>query len=252
MILTNRLSTGFSAEYINAAQRIDEKEKSIVHYITTSEKNRMNQVINPDGMDESKYKNNPVVLWMHGSILANTQDDLPIARSAWRQREGNGITAKTIFSDLPLSRDIFYLNMEGFLNAWSIGFMPINGVRKDQNENTIYIDNWELLEYSSVAIPANASALNNMFEVIKTDELKNSLTEMFAVEIFKTEIEEIKNKFAAANGISAEEFGKMKNDFISIERYENDVRLAKEKMLEVINSLNQITKIVNKLNLKNI
>ena len=246
-ILTNKLVNKINfVECVNTATKIDEKERSIIHTITTNEKNRNGQIINPDGMNDAEYSKNPVVLWMHGSILANTEDDLPIGRSAWRKREGNGIIAKTIFHDLPFASDIFYLNKEGFLNAWSIGFQPAEDIIRDRENESIIINKWNLFEYSSVTIPANANALNNMLEVAKTDDMKNSLTEIFAVELLKKEIEEIRNKLS--NGAETPDMSK----FVSIEQYNRDVKLAVDKISEIVNSFNKLNKKVSNLVLNNL
>lgn len=233
-------------EYVNAAVKVDEKERSIIHTITTGDKNRYNQIVNPDGMNDAEYSKNPVVLWMHGSILANTIDDLPIGRSAWRQREGNGIIAKTIFHDLPIASDIFYLNKEGFLNAWSIGFSPEEEVLRDRENDSIIINKWKLYEYSSVTIPANANALNNMLEVVKTDSMKNSLTDIFQVEMLRNELQAIKEKYT--NGIPEADLSK----FVSKEQYDKDVNMAKDKIAEVIHTLNKLNDKVSKMAIRNL
>jgi len=46
---------------------IDEKDRTIVHYITTKSVDRFGDKIYPEGMDESDYRKNPVVLFAHDS-----------------------------------------------------------------------------------------------------------------------------------------------------------------------------------------
>ncbi len=251
-LLTNKfvpqgtIINDFVSHELNAL-KIDEKERSIVHKITTGDKNRYNQVIDPAGMFDANFAKNPVVLWQHGSILANTADDIPIAKSLWRQLEGNAVIAKTQFHTLPFATDLWELCKNGFLNAWSIGFMPLSEIERDA-DGTRKINKWELFEYSLVTIPANAAALNNMFDCIQTDALKNELTETFAVELFRNELDEIKNKLAGMVSISNAAF--VEGDYVKAAEYNKLKNEAVEKVTEIVIQLNKNTADIDKLKFK--
>lgn len=131
---------------------VDEKEHSIIHYISTPYPDRSGEVMNPEGCDYSEYTKNPVVFFSHRSR------DLPIGRNEFIEITGKGIIAKTIFDTSDFAKEIFRLNAEGFLNSWSIGFSYSEPpVLKD---GIFYVNNWKLLEYSSVPIPANPECIN--------------------------------------------------------------------------------------------
>jgi len=150
----------------NKSVEWDDSEMAITHYISTVTPDRYGDVVNPGGMDDSNYRKNPVVLFGHSS------SSIPIGRNLALQPDNYGVKALTKFSDTSIGRDLYKLNKEGFLNAWSIGFIPKktralkssemkgNELSGTGDETYNYIEEWELLEYSNVAIPANPDCLN--------------------------------------------------------------------------------------------
>lgn len=143
------------------AKAFNDEERSVTSFITTDAVDRYNEVVDPDGMDDSDYAKNPVVLLNHSAY------GLPIGTSAWRKREGNGIVAKTIFADTAEGNDIYKLYKDGMMKAWSIGFYVKSYEAAWDDDDVPYdmkITKWELLEYSAVTIPANPEALTNALE----------------------------------------------------------------------------------------
>lgn len=113
---------------------------------------REGEVIEQEGWDLKNYKKNPVLLWMHNIREVRP----PIGKVVKLWIEGSGKRAKLMFSpkfDLqdPFASDIFRKFKEGFLNTFSVGFMPI------EQEDNIYKAQ-ELLEISAVPVPANPQA----------------------------------------------------------------------------------------------
>ncbi|HRE41945.1 MAG TPA: HK97 family phage prohead protease [Ignavibacteria bacterium] len=131
---------------------VNEKDHSIIHYISTPHPDRSGEVMNPNGCDFSEYKKNPVVFFSHRSR------DLPIGKNEFLEVSEKGIIAKTVFDSSDFAKEIFRLNAEGFLNSWSIGYSYSEPpVLKD---GIFFVDKWNLLEYSSVPIPANPECIN--------------------------------------------------------------------------------------------
>jgi len=178
-------------------KEIDKDAMTITHYISTNTPDRYREVMNPKGCDDKEYRKNPVVFFGHRSR------DLPIAKNEKIISDDFGVLAVTKFDSSDFAREVFRLNAEGFLNSWSIGFMPIEKpVMKDKY---LYYEKWNLLEYSSVPIPANPDAVNLMLKEIKDERIKSIINECNdgtnyydlkkEYEDLKNEIEEIKKGF---------------------------------------------------------
>ncbi len=162
--------------FIVKEKSFNDKDKTITHYISTVTPDRFGDIVNPFGMDADNYRKNPIVLFGHsyrargnviGKNLALFPDDF-------------GVKAITKFADTPAGNDLYILNREGYLNAWSIGYIPKkvktqNSTSNSQTGTYNIIDEWELLEYSSVVIPANPDALNLMLKEIKSTEVLQEL-----------------------------------------------------------------------------
>jgi HK97 family phage prohead protease len=182
--------------FIVTEKSFSDKDMTMTHYISTVTPDRFGDIVNPFGMDADNYRKNPIVLFGHshnarGNIIGKNITLLP---------DDFGVKAITKFADTPAGKDLYILNKEGYLNAWSIGFIP----KKTKTQNTTInnqpgtyniIDEWELLEYSSVAIPANPDALNLMYKEIKSAEVLQEIN--FA--LLKSELEEFKNSSAEFN-----------------------------------------------------
>ena len=120
--------------------------------ISTDDIDRHGEIVDINGIDIKNYEKNPVVMWAHDYSLP------PIGKtlSLTKEKIGKKMVLKTVMefatgvSDL--EREVYNLYKGGFMNAFSIGFIPL-----DEEENT-YTKS-ELLEYSAVPIPANPNAL---------------------------------------------------------------------------------------------
>lgn len=148
--------------YTSKIDDVSREERSLVSRISTSRVDRDGDVLIPGGMDRTDY--NGMVLWCHDYGPMS----LPLGRNLWVKNTETDIIAKTQFSDLPFSRDVFKLYGEGILNSWSVGFIP-DDQRAPTDEDTKLnpawrdvrriVAKWSLLEYSAVKIPANPDAL---------------------------------------------------------------------------------------------
>lgn len=163
----------------NEFKEFNEKERTITHYISTPQVDAYNEVLIPDGMDDSRFK---AVLWGH-SLGSNWLSDsvpppseLVIGKSLWRKRSEDGVKAKTQFADTPLGNDVMYFNQAGLINSWSVGWQPKGDKTFDEKTRVTTYPKWYLYEYSSVIIPANSGAVNLMLQETKSLHLKNILT----------------------------------------------------------------------------
>jgi len=189
------LQTKFK-EIVFLEKEISDSDRSIVHYISTQDVDRTNEVIDPAIIDDSNYKKNPVVLFSHNY-------DWVIGKSLWGKVDstGYGYLSKTQFAKTPLAEEIFSLYKDGFLNSWSIGYRELEP-GNFLSDGTYTYNSIELLEYSAVSVPANPSALNLSFvKGLKSNELKNHYLSEFIINDMETklksltiEVEQLKEK----------------------------------------------------------
>lgn len=142
----------FDAE-IKAAD--DGASRQMAFVISTATPDRDKDVINPAGVSLANYLKNPVVLWSHDYSAP------PIGRAVSITSDGQRLVAQAEFADAetyPFADTIYRLLQKGFLRATSIGFRPTKYMRNDERGGYDF-EECELLEFSVVAVPANAEAL---------------------------------------------------------------------------------------------
>jgi hypothetical protein len=154
-------------------------ERSDVSWISTEAPDRERDVVLAKGMNDSQFQANPIVTLGHAYWLP------PVGRSLWRKRIKDGappngvvgIKAKTQYPPRPESwpagsdwppDQVFALVQAGLLQGKSIGFLPLKVHIPDDKEVQknhwgdrvgLVIDEWLLLEYACVFLPANQEAL---------------------------------------------------------------------------------------------
>jgi hypothetical protein len=169
--------------------RFDEGETAIVGVISDLRKDRDDEVILPEGMDDSNYSG--VVLWQHDYW----REDIPHARSMWRQLDPKGapyqVIAKTQYlgdlSDLgfkvyeyrkaehPMGQSIGFRSVEsvgkgetGYEDIYADWKIRVKAMLKEKGiratsaelrEPYRFFTKWELWEYSDVFIGSNPDAL---------------------------------------------------------------------------------------------
>ncbi|HXG12257.1 MAG TPA: hypothetical protein VNK04_21055 [Gemmataceae bacterium] len=151
-----------------------EGERSDVSWISTEDPDRDREVVIARGMDDSHFRLNPIVTMQHAYWLP------PVGRSLWRKRvtDGSrvGIKAKTQYPPRPASWPedaewpadcAFTLVQADLLRGKSIGFLPTRVHVPDDREREkhnwpdvrLVIDEWILLEYACVFLPAQQNAV---------------------------------------------------------------------------------------------
>tara|TARA_Y100000310_G_scaffold270609_1_gene284584 strand:+ start:1806 stop:2690 length:885 start_codon:yes stop_codon:yes gene_type:complete len=136
---------------------------SVRFRLTEKKLDRHGEVVMPDGGDLKNFMKNPVVLFGHG--FDKDQGMMPIGKinSDTIKITDKSIDADVIFDDEGsdgFAKLVAEKVRNGFLNAGSIGFKPIEvseePVLRDQTGMTH--TKWELMEFSIVPIPALPSA----------------------------------------------------------------------------------------------
>lgn len=118
--------------------------------VTTSSKDRHGESIVTEGIDTTKYLENPVVLYGHDYF------GLPIGKTTKLTKMKNKMKATfTLATDkYDFAASVAGMIKDGMLNAVSIG-----GVVKKWSEDYMTIMEMEMVEFSIVSIPANSEAL---------------------------------------------------------------------------------------------
>ncbi len=149
-------------------------ERSDVSWISEESPDRDREVVIARGMNDAHYQLNPIVTLNHQYEVP------PVGRSLWRRRikDGNlhGIKAKTHYparpADWPAENDwppdiAFTLVKADLLRGKSIGFLPTKvhvptEAEREQrgwSQVNLVIDEWILLEYACVFLPAQQHAV---------------------------------------------------------------------------------------------
>ncbi len=153
----------YRAAFAPEIRSLDEQARTIEFVASTEAVDRYGDVIRVAGWKLDAYKQNPVFLWAHKS------GEPPIGKTVEIHTESNpaALVQKIEFADAatyPFASTIFNLYKGGFLNAVSVGFMPLeepNRITDLEGNGTggYEFTSQELLELSAVPIPANPEAL---------------------------------------------------------------------------------------------
>jgi len=148
-------------------------ERADVSWISTEEIDRDREIVVARGMNDEQFKMNPIVTLQH------CYGQPPVGRSLWRKRVKDGalagIKAKTQYPARPANWEgswqpdtVFTLIQHGLMQGKSIGFLRLKShcpssheiaASPELAEVSRIIDEWLLLEYACVFLPANQSAL---------------------------------------------------------------------------------------------
>lgn len=149
---------------LDEVKRIDSGKDGITLSMTisTSDVDRDGDTIAVEGWDLKDYRKNPVVLFAH------SHSDPPVGKSLMVWTEDDRLKSETRFTphDLnPFGHMIGRLYEEGYMRAFSVGFLPLEWDEAVERSNDgpffmpLDFKRQSLLEYSAVPVPANPSAL---------------------------------------------------------------------------------------------
>ncbi len=130
------------------------EDRTLIVKISTANPDRSNDVVMPKGVIFDNYQKNPVVAFAHN------YSGLSIGKTIDIQKVDDGIVAQVEFVPkgvYPLADQLYEMYKGGFMNAWSIGFIPKKW--SDRPDGGREFQEWELLEYSAVLVPDNPEAL---------------------------------------------------------------------------------------------
>jgi gamma-glutamylcyclotransferase (GGCT)/AIG2-like uncharacterized protein YtfP len=151
----------FAGEVLN----YDDKNLIIEHFISTELQDSVGDIMSADGM---KARGNIVVLFQHGMDMKYGNE--PIAKCLGLRvgvnKKGNkGIIARTQYFDTTkidpsdfTGKRLYEKDKTGVMPNWSIGF---NSTKEHPTAGGRVVDEWELHEYSKVAVGCNLEATSS-------------------------------------------------------------------------------------------
>jgi HK97 family phage prohead protease len=123
--------------------------------ISTGDRDRDGDILDPRGWDLSAFTQNPIVTWAHDYRA------LPIAKCTSIRSTAKGLEAVAEFPPVGLHEfadTVFEMLKGGFLNATSVGFQPLDSEPLGRTPCKRYTKQ-QLLEFSIVPVPSNPDAL---------------------------------------------------------------------------------------------
>lgn len=163
---------------------IQQKDGKIVGIASSSVEDRQGEVVAVDGWDLKNFKKAPRLLWAHD------HSEPAIGKVTKIFYEGVGKAKKlmfeAVFQDVTeKARAIRQLVQEGFINTFSVGFVP-----KEMDGNTITKS--ELLEISVVNVPANPEAMMLAYKSLKGAGIEDEVIKEVGIETKEDHSEVIK------------------------------------------------------------
>lgn len=117
---------------------------------------RDRDIMRASGWITDNYRKNPVVLWAH------EYRELPVAKTTDISVTDDALIARLQFADHDKAQDIYNLYAGGYLNAVSVGFVPLEWTPREKGGRDY--TKQELLEISCVPVPSNPTALQRAME----------------------------------------------------------------------------------------
>ena len=153
--------------YVSEKSEVNEDERTVTARVSTNDRDRDGEVVDAKGIDFSAYEKNAVLLWSH------RYSDPPIGKALWTKSDDSGLIVKFEFAKTQFADEIYQLYKGKFLNAFSIGFIPLDFDTETKTHKKI-----SLLEVSAVPVPANENAVvMEAYQkgIIKSKRLKEDL-----------------------------------------------------------------------------
>lgn len=138
----------------------DEASRKIRFCFSDGSVDRMGDTIDPQGWRLNDFNANPVALWAHDSSAP------PIGRASNLLVEDSRLMGDITFADVEtyaFADTIYRLTLGKFINAVSVGFLPVvyEWSKDEDREWGIDFKVHELLEISVCPVPANPNALGD-------------------------------------------------------------------------------------------
>lgn len=148
-------------KHMNWQVKVLDMENRIIEMIgSTEDYDRVGDRMIMSGGKLDNYLKNRVILANHD--YGYNEKPTVIGKALDVRIEGSKLIFKIQFAETENAKDWFYLYANGYMNASSIGFIPIKYQGNDQGGYDFL--EWELLELSLVAVPCNPNAVQRAYK----------------------------------------------------------------------------------------
>lgn len=160
-----RLSFNAEVEMLKATAPKPEGRQMLIA-ISSAAVDRDGDTIAVEGWKLEQYRKNPVVLFGHRYF----NNEAPVVGRSLSEfvhkKKLKSLMEFTPQGMVPLADTLYGLYSEGYMNAASVGFIPLNWSFPEDEKREWGVDflEQELLEYSLVPVPANSEALSEQFD----------------------------------------------------------------------------------------
>lgn len=120
---------------------------------SSGREDRDGDTINPNGWDLTAYKQNPIMLWGHNPY------NPPVGKAFNLRIEGGQLRFDFTMANTPMGQELKTLIKDGYLNTFSVGFIPRAFGSDLGGQGQYTFQECELLEISLVSIPSNVDAM---------------------------------------------------------------------------------------------
>ena len=148
-----------SRGYLTSETRAFVGENELEAVAVTGKPNRYKEIMSVQGLDLTNYRKNPVVTWMH------SWQSFPVGKATQVDVSGTDLIFRTEFAPTNEGQAVKGLYRDGFLSAFSIGFMVHGTERIDPAQSggaEVRISSSELLEIAAVVVPVDPNALSGV------------------------------------------------------------------------------------------
>lgn len=200
----------YVAKKRDGSRAVDKKARTVEGWASRPIIDRDNELIEWDAWQLDNFDNNPVLMAFH-DYSRN-----PIGTVQWTKATKEGLLFKAKFADKGtsvLADEMFDLYDQGIMNAFSVGFRPIEWVdAKGADEPNKRYTKAELLEISGVGLPSCTTALVAEYEAgnIKTRELRDQIYADAITKGMIVEPKEVAEDDAIASALQEEESEELK------------------------------------------
>jgi hypothetical protein len=168
----------------NFETKVLDTENRIIQMIGSSEDyDRVGDKMLMSGVVLSNYLKNAVILANHN--YGYSEKPSVIGRALNVTTAGSQMIFKIQFAETDNGKEWFYLYSNKFMNASSIGFIPLEYNPNDKGGYDY--TSWELLELSLVAVPCNPAAVQRAFE-------EGNISKALYEQIKEREVEDMKEE----------------------------------------------------------
>lgn len=147
-------------KYIKAKTKAKDDGTIQMVVFSDSSVDRAGDTINPEGWKLNNFKRNPVLLWAHDAGFDKSVPAIGNVEGLHVDSKGRLVGSLKFDMDDEFAKKVHNKYKKGILRATSVGFMPLDFEEKDNGR--FHFKEQELLEVSSVNVPANQNALTQL------------------------------------------------------------------------------------------